>query len=88
MNIKPLKSDELRDEYVKVDYRKLKKGDIVSCYYYSVEIRSYYNSNTKELLENNKLVKNAKRIKIEKRNQRIVSDYLRQESKKLSTRKK
>jgi plasmid rolling circle replication initiator protein Rep len=82
MNIKPSKTETNQNKYVKIEYKKLKRGDIVSCYYYSVEVRNYYNSNTKELLENDKLIKDAKRIKVERKHQKIVSEYFKDVSKK------
>ena len=35
-----------------------------------------------ELLENEKFIRDAKRVKMERKNQRIVSDYFKEMSKK------
>jgi hypothetical protein len=79
MNIKGLKSKINNNQDARIDYKNL-KGKINRCFNYSTEKRNFYDSDTKELLENKKLIKDAKRVKAERKNQRIVSDYLKEMS--------
>jgi hypothetical protein len=58
------------------------KGKIIKCYYYSAKIKNYYNADSKKLLQNDKFIKDAKRVIIERKNKRIVSDYFKKMSKK------
>ena len=75
MNIKKLKMEDDRNKSTK------KTDKIKKIYYYSTKKRNYYNSDdTKELLENNRLIKEARKVKVERINQRIVSDYFKKVS--------
>ena len=58
------------------------KGKIIKCYFYSAKIKNYYDADSKELLEDEKLIKDAKRVKIERKHQRIVSNYFKEVSNK------
>ena len=58
------------------------KGEIIKCYVYGDKINNYYDSDSKELLKNDKLIKDAKRVIIERKHQRIVSDYFKEVSDK------
>ncbi len=72
MNIKATK--------VEKDRTQQPMGEIINFYYYSTKIRNYYNSDSKELLENEKLIKDAKRVKIERKNAREVTEYFKEVS--------
>jgi hypothetical protein len=56
------------------------KGIIIKFYFYRTDIKNYYDSDSKELLRNEKLIKDAKRVMIERKHQRIVSDYFKEVS--------
>jgi len=74
MNIKAIK--------VEKDERQDLKGKIIKCYVYGDKINNYYDSDSKELLKNDKLIKDAKRVIIERKHQRIVSNYFKEVSNK------
>ena len=74
MNIKAIK--------VEKDERQDLKGKIIKCYIYGDKINNYYDSDSKELLKNDKLIKDAKRVIIERKHQRIVSNYFKEVSNK------
>ena len=74
MNIKAIK--------VEKDERQDLKGKIIKCHFYSDKINNYYDSDSKELLVNDKLIRDAKRVKIERKHQRIVSNYFKEVSNK------
>ena len=79
-NIKGIKriKDEVKELNKEYDSSKEK---IKRFYYYSDEKNNFYNSEEKILLENDELKKEAKIVKEERKNQRIVSKYFKELSK-------